>query len=321
MGTTLDDIAYEEYLEEQAKNGEVNELIQSRKGTGLLFDRTKEIFNYLPIRRITPEDNYIKHLWDAYITLDSFGKNGREFLTMPFHLLFMLSLQYKVLRLTKFYPRETKLFFSGVNCRDKTKILSPDLSVFNIGLINERSIPEIFQLIDTKPEIIKKIKLIVDDRNDQLAHAKGGIEPSPEDKINQYLDVLEKIQKTQCDLNLKCANDWLEETKTKIDVDQFIEYNLLDSHMTPNDFGDCIFILLNSRRFSLSQFDQLINKGLTISFDKTLIALASIALENDQASRRFKALEALNENNMISPELRTIILKKETDPKIKLLLK
>src|SRR3989339_1717935 len=146
----------------------------------------QEILNYLPIRRDPSENNYINHLWIVFSTLNESNEIAKPFTIMPFHLLFMMIIQYKVLRIAKSYKQASALFFSGIGGRDKEKLLSEKRSVFDIGLIKESTIPEIFQLIGLNKTSIKNIKDIVNQRNDNLAHAKGGIEKNIENKIDTY---------------------------------------------------------------------------------------------------------------------------------------
>jgi len=155
-----------------------------------MYENAQEIFNYLPIRRNQLESDYIDHLWNAFSVLDESTTSARAFNLMPFHLLFMMAVQYKTLRISKIHKKACELFFCGVAGRSKKELLSAQLSVFDIALINERTIPEIFQLIDLEPEKINSIKKLIDDRNDRLAHAKGGIEQEPDEKIALYIEAL-----------------------------------------------------------------------------------------------------------------------------------
>ena len=141
-----------------------------------MYEDAQEIFDYLPIRRDTTENDYIDHLWQAFSALDQAGTTARPFEVMPCHLLFMLSVQYKVLRIASAHKQATNLFFTGVGGRHREQLLSEQRSVFDMALINERTIPDIFQLVEVDPEAIRKFKELVDERNDNLAHAKGGIE-------------------------------------------------------------------------------------------------------------------------------------------------
>jgi len=51
----------------------------------------------------------------------------------------------------------------------------------------------------------------IDERNDNLAHAKGGIEPDPDGKIQKYLSDLKMIQFYMLPLNDKIADNWIVE--------------------------------------------------------------------------------------------------------------
>ena len=57
-----------------------------------MYEDAQNIFEYLPIRRDTTENDYIDHLWQAFSALDSADATARPFAVMPFHLLFMMSL-------------------------------------------------------------------------------------------------------------------------------------------------------------------------------------------------------------------------------------
>ena len=66
-----------------------------------MLEKAQEILDFLPIRRSEAEDEYINHLWESFLILDSGNKSVRPFLMMPFHLLFMLAIQSKVVRIYK----------------------------------------------------------------------------------------------------------------------------------------------------------------------------------------------------------------------------
>jgi hypothetical protein len=201
-----------------------------------MYEEAQEVFDYLPIRRETLENDYINHLWQVFITLDGSGTVARPFAVMPFHLLFMMAMQYKVLRIANTQKHASDLFFSGVGGRNKEQLLSEQRSVFDIALINERTMPEIFQLIGLDSEIIKEIKDLVDDRNDKLAHAKGGIELEPEIRIEEYLVSLRAIQICMQPLNDGIASEWGKDLTTEDDGKEFIESRLLDSYLCLEDF-------------------------------------------------------------------------------------
>jgi hypothetical protein len=160
-----------------------------------MYEDAYEIFDYLPIRRDKLENDYLDYLWSSFSELEKSELSARSFCVMPFHLIFMMAMQYKVLRVSRINPEACNLFFCGVAGRSKNEFLSDKKSVFDIALINERTIPEIFQLFGLDNDKIKSIKALTDERNNTLAHAKGGIEQKPEEKIDLYLQAIKSIQK------------------------------------------------------------------------------------------------------------------------------
>ena len=65
-----------------------------------MYEDAQEIFGYLPIRKTQVEYEYIEHLRNVFLVLDQTENTARPFLIMPFHLLFMMALQYKALRVS-----------------------------------------------------------------------------------------------------------------------------------------------------------------------------------------------------------------------------
>lgn len=200
-----------------------------------MYEDAQEIFNFLPLNRTVPEDNYINHLWDVFLALDSSGTSARSFMVLPIHLLFMLSLQYKVMRIAKAKPRSSNTFFAGAAGRNKETLLNPDKSVFDIAFIYESTLPEIFRLIKVDENQISKIKYLVNNRNEQLAHAKGSIENDPEEKISQYFEILRNIQPNFLDINNKVANAWLKEMGTGQSGVDYMETHFIEEYLCPAD--------------------------------------------------------------------------------------
>jgi len=303
-----------------------------------MYEDAQEIFNYLPIRRDTSEDEYLKHLWSSFTLLekaerlwekdangfavdDASLKMARPFSVMPYHLLFMMSVQYKMLQIALAHKTATDLFFTVVGGRNKAQLLSPKRSVFDMALINERTIPDIFQLVSLNPDVIKKCKDLVDHRNDTLAHAKGGIEQDVETKILEYGSVLDAVQKCCLPINQKWANNWLLEIKAGDDIAQFMEIHFLDSRFSPRDFGDIIGTLLEAENLDFEQWEQVVEKGFDLAHSQTIEALKLISQSELDEGRRFNAIRVLHENGGIDEEMRKSMIEKETDAEILELLK
>jgi hypothetical protein len=269
-----------------------------------MYEDAQEIFNYLPIRRDTPENDYISHLWQAFSTLDGGEAVARPFAVMPFHLLFMLSAQYKMLQIASAHKQATDLFFTGVGGRNKEQLLSEQRSVFDMALINERTIPDIFQLVEVDPEVIKKFKELVDERNENLAHAKGGIEQDLENKLAGYVAVLESIQKSCVQINQKLADEWILEVKAGDDLGEFLESYFLDSRLSPRDFGDVTGKMLETDKLDFEQWEQVVNKGLELAYEQTIFELKYIetidGFDQKKKSKATSILQDVGESSVLS---------------------
>ncbi len=263
-----------------------------------MYEDAQESFDYLPIRRGTLENDYIDHLWQAFSVLGQTDTSAQPFAVMPFHLLFMLSVQYKVLRIASLHKQATNLFFTGVGGRNKEQLLSEQRSVFDMALINERTIPDIFQLIEVDSESIKKNKELVDERNDNLAHAKVGMEQNLENKLDAYISVLDSIQKRCGQMNHNLAEEWIAEIKPGDDLNEFIEAYLFDSRVSPRDFGDIVGKLLEAEQLDFEQWEQVVNKGLELAYDQTILALQRIAENDIDDGKKFNATRILEENGV-----------------------
>lgn len=199
-----------------------------------MFDEAGEIFDFLPLNTTSAEEEYISHLWDAFSVLSEKESVGTPFAIMPFHLLFMLSLQYKIMRIRKEKLNKYKLAFTIPQARDHNRICSPS-SVFEIGLLNEKSMVSLFSIIKVKQEIITEIKELVSNRNDRLAHAKGGIERNPEKRITEYIDLLKQIQEYILPLNERVAKRWLKEMETGQAGVDYMETHFIEEFLCPAD--------------------------------------------------------------------------------------
>ena len=115
-------------------------------------------------------------------------------------------------------------------------MLNPRRAVFDLALINERTLPELFRLVGVAEENTKKIKNLIDVRNDNLAHAKGGIEPDPDERIDQYLDALGTLQACLVPHNDRIADQWQSEKSDEDDLNEYVNARLSDSQLCPADF-------------------------------------------------------------------------------------
>jgi hypothetical protein len=264
-----------------------------------MYEDVPNIFEYLPIRRNAPENDYINHLWQSFSVLDESESVARPFAVMPFHLLFMLAIQYKVLRIYKEQKEKYELALTTKNPRDEEKdILAPD-SPLAIAFLGESEIVDFLKIAGLTVDDARSIKKsIVRYRNDKIAHAKGYIEQDIETKIAEYFGWLETLQTVYRQMNQNIADLWLSEAEIGDDMEQFLEIHFLDSCFSPRDFGDIIKTLLQAEQLDFEQWTQVVNKGLELAYDQTILALHEIAKNETDDGKRFNANRILEENGI-----------------------
>lgn len=239
MGTTLDDGNYEGYLLDQAYEAFEEEVLarqEKLKQQNIIDEEAWKIFDFLPINKTQQlEEEYIKHLWSSFVHLNSGSEESRQFSIMPFHLLFMLSLQYKVLRIHRQRKKKYDLAFTMENPRNgEEEVLSPQ-SVFTLGFIGESKMVDLFKLVGTDSTTIKRIKDMIRYRNDKLAHAKGGITYNLEIKIDEYLKCLNELQHGFQGMNDQVADKWVSEIGEEQGENEYIEVHLGEEYLCPAD--------------------------------------------------------------------------------------
>ena len=201
-----------------------------------MYEDVIEIFKYLPIRREQLENEYISYLSITCSALDLSNEISQPFMIMPFHLLFMLSLQYKLLRISKELKSKYLNAFIIKNISRDINILCSPSSVFDLSLLQERSLPDLFRLVELDETTIKRIKKLIDYRNGNLAHANGGMAKEFDVKLHEYLDCLDILQNKFLKLNDKLAKKFKSEIKRGDDRNYFIETRLLKFYLCPTDF-------------------------------------------------------------------------------------
>lgn len=199
-----------------------------------MYEDAFEVFNFLPLNKSLVEEEYVNHLWEAFYTLSQSNNSGYSFAIMPFHLLFMLSLQYKVLRIYKEKPKKYALVFTISQIRENEKIKNPK-SVFDIALLKERSMADLFSILKVDIEIIRSIKTTIDKRNDRLAHAKGGIERNLERSIEEYLSILRGLQKYLLPLNEMVFKRWMKEMKSGQEGVEYVNIHMGEEYLCTED--------------------------------------------------------------------------------------
>lgn len=297
-----------------------------------MLEKAREILDFLPIRQEIVEGEYVDHLWSSFLVLDDNDSLARSFVVMPFHLLFMLAIQNKVLRIYReeenSYLLSFTLFNFDKNCKDVLKPTSP----FALAVLNESQIVDLLKLVNLDPLVIKKAKLLIRNRNENLAHAKGGIERNPDSKIEDYLSVLYEIQKKIDGFNLLLFDKWIKEIKQDDDLNDFIESSLLESGVCRQDFlsGSLkIFTVLShelAENLEIDLSDMNYEEWLyffKIGLDKIpfqAVKELEYLIQLGDEEKKFNAVQLLLEYNKLSEEIRDKILESKDNHEIKSLL-
>ena len=278
-----------------------------------MYEDAQKIFDYLPIRPALLEGEYIQYLWETFSILDNTETSTRSFSIMPFHLLFMMAIQYKVLRIYKTQQDKYNLAMIIKHPRNGEEgVLYPE-SPSTLAFLGEAELIDLLKIVGLSKEDAKGIKkLTTNYRNNNLAHAKGYIEPNIISKIKDYLDSLDKIQSVYLYMNIDIANRILDEIKEYeyLDMDVIFERNMLDDNITPKDLGVIISCILNSEEefIFFEQLEYLVNKGLEFSYQDTISALKIRVLDEFDDDKRLYLIRTLVENNEIDESLKKKIL-------------
>jgi len=198
---------------------------------------------------------------------------------------------------------EYNLAFTIRNVRDDQKDVLHPASPFTIALLSESEIIDFFKLIELKQIHIKSIKSLIKNRNNNLAHAKGGIELDPDERIGQYLSAFEEIQQQFQNLNVKIAKNWISEINAGDNMEQFLEIHFLDSFVSLKDFEDMLWILLSSDQLDLEQWKQVVNTGIELTYSETISTLKLIAQSSKNNSKRLDSIKMLSENGELDKSM------------------
>jgi hypothetical protein len=260
-------------------------------------ENANEIFDYLPISRSQPERDYIDYLWNAVLALDQSQNSARPFIMMPFHLLFILALQYKVLRIAREQKTDYDLAFTIESVRDDQRAVLNPASAFDLGLLSESKIIDLLKIVGLAPEKVREIKLLVRNRNDNLAHAKGGIEPDPDERIDQYLDAVRVLQPFFMPHNNRIADHWLNDIDEEDTLDEFIQVRLPDSQLCPADFKSGDLILFNiDGETPQAEWEAIVSKIHAQGSPQGILWLKHIAQNHADNDRRLRLVQMLEIN-------------------------
>jgi len=203
-----------------------------------MLDEASNILDYLPISRSPVEDDYIKYLWGNFERLATSDDDLAEsFSATAFHLLFMLAVQYKALRIAEELPAEYDRCFTLFRPkRDAVKALKPS-TVFDLSLLPERTLFDLFKLSGINASCLTNCKKIVDRRNNEFMHATGNKPTNVDQHISHCLNQLGGIQTCFTTYNDKIAKSWGDELETGEEIPEFVGLRLYQTRLTRADFA------------------------------------------------------------------------------------
>ena len=272
-----------------------------------MYENALEIFTYLPIEQ-AQESVYIQHLWGSFELLNKSDEPIKAFSLLPFHLLFMFAVQYKVYRLSAFDNKKyletiglcnlkdkgnMRVLQQNVPIRNKSGIIPSTCSMKNLSFIPEKQIFDFFEIINCNGLVIDKAKLLVKTRGN-YAHANGQIEEDVNARIDEYLKILQHIQDNISDVNNQIF-DIDESIEEFDDIDEYIVETFRDNQFSQKDFGSVILKILESELLTFEQWNQFIQKGLDYCYKETIQSLEYISKNHGDDERRFNASQKLGE--------------------------
>ena len=235
-----------------------------------MYQDVLNIFDYLPVRSDDDNGEYIEHLWQAFLSLESTTPSAQPFSMMPFHLLFMLAVQYKVLRIYKELPREYEL--ASILIRDDIHkdLLKPQVPK-TIALLGESEIVHFLRIADlSRSEAKGIVTSTIRYRNKKIAHATVNIESDPIIKIKEYLRNLEVVQRAFLKINRSMADDWLNRVQSSDEnIGDLLDIHFQRSLHCQRDLVDIVRAFKASRKLTLTQYNQALQKLHDSTIDKS----------------------------------------------------
>ncbi len=203
-----------------------------------MLDEAQRILDFLPISRNEIENDYIDHLWGALRAIEGAEKGVRGFGMLPVHLLFLLAIQCKILRVAQEQKERYLLSVTLKNPKDGQEEMLAPTSPFALAYFGESELADLCKVVGMPKEEVGKIKRLVRYRNESLAHASGYMELNPEGKITEYLKALEELHKRMYSLNEEVARIWLSELmpEDSQNLREFVEVRLPSSYLCAADF-------------------------------------------------------------------------------------
>lgn len=196
------------------------------------------ILDYLPLKQSERETAYVSYLWRAFETLATGREEVVPFSLTAFHLLFVLAIQHKVLRIKQYLPGEYEEYFTAYPPRnERVRVLTPG-DVFDLSFVNEKSLMHLLSLAGLDSVSIDHCKNLIDVRNNEFMHASGNIPNNPVNHINNCLTQLSAIQNCFTAYNDHIAQDWTHELTAEDDIPEFVDLRLFETQLATTDFSN-----------------------------------------------------------------------------------
>jgi len=167
-------------------------------------------------------------------------------------LLFMFAVQYKVHRISAYDKKQylTTLSTCWLYDEGHKEVLQlnppiPDIhgnvlgasSVRNLSFIPEKNLFSFMRIVGAGEETILKAIELVKIRS-SYAHANGNIEENIEERIDDYLMVLQEFQSRMCPINDVLASKWKGEIEPEEKKESFVDTRLVSEFLCEADFNN-----------------------------------------------------------------------------------
>jgi hypothetical protein len=252
-----------------------------------MIDDARKIFDCMPVEYKTQtESDYITFLWDAFSI--NYEKDKYQFAYIAYHMLFMCFIYFQ---LAKIYLNKSEeknmLIFTGkaqkaienyeakVKEAAATNKVAPHFDPFRLAEEYERSIVGLFLSVGCSREVIKKMKRLVDDRND-IAHSNGNIayssQRSLDDKIEQILECVDCVQNNSNTIITNCTEQFLinssdPDTREFPDEEnQIREILIRGNYLSPRD-------IMSAKQLNIKPFEERTDFQFIDALHKKLIEM------------------------------------------------
>jgi hypothetical protein len=222
-----------------------------------MIEDAQRLFDYLPLEhKSKPEGDYVDFLWEAFKV--NYENEKYQFAYIAYHMLFMCFVYFQLAKIYLNAPDEIRQFLIFVNKAQSAvdnyevkykealqkKLDAPQFNPFSLSEENERTIVGLFVAIGCNRETIKRLRKIVDERNN-IAHSNGNINFSSQDyldeKIEEILACVDQIDKKTAPIITACTEKFLlgsatpEENEYIDENDQVREVLIKGNYFSSND--------------------------------------------------------------------------------------